>query len=62
VELAIKTGSRAVGIYITHLFYSIFEKAFIKAGLLNEAKKLEQKELDRMFVPDIPLVPRTGYG
>jgi hypothetical protein len=61
-SLFLKTAGRAIGIYVTHPFYSFFEKALAKAGRIDEAKKVEQGEVNRMYVPDRPPILRVGYG
>jgi hypothetical protein len=61
-DLALKTYGTAIGIYITHFLYALAEKGYEKAGRKEQAKKIEQSELDRMFIPDMPVIPRLGYG
>ena len=63
-DLALKTFGTAVGIYVTHFLYRATEKALERFGKkgVEQAKKLEQAEVDRMFIPDRPPIPRIGYG
>lgn len=63
-DLALKTFGTAVGIYVTHFLYRAAEKGLEKFGKrgIEQAKKLEQSEVDRMFIADRPPIPRIGYG
>jgi len=60
-DLALKTYGTAIGIYITHFLYAAAEKGYEKAGRKEQAKKIEQSEVDRMFIPDKLPVPAFGY-
>jgi hypothetical protein len=61
-DLALKTFGTAIGIYVTHFLYAAAEKGYEKAGRKQQAKKIEQSEIDRMFIPDKMPIPRIGYG